>query len=1464
MATLTCRVQYLEDTDPFVCTNFPEPRRPLQYEFNELLPLSEQIAGVHKLLQAPLKLEECTLQVAPNGNYLDLDASLAEQRDELEQFYSDIGIGKKPIFILRTQLSVRVHSILEKLYNSHGPELRRSLFSLKQLFQDDKDLVPEFVNSDGLTCFIKVGAEADHNYQNYILRALSQIMLFVDGMNGVINHNETVQWLYTLCGSLSRLVVKTALKLLIVFVEYTESNSPLLIQAVDTVDYKRGVKSWSHLMDILEEKNGSDSELLVYTMTLINKTLAALPDQDAFYDMTDSLEQQGMERVMQRHVSSRGTEPDLKQQFVIYENALKLEDGETDDATPHGRKERKKISSSKQEDRKNRRSSAQCVPDGQLRSRSSSTSSQCPSLSGTDSPLPSDIVFPSSSGLLSPPLDSNSPVSPIPSTPETPSPCPAPETPSWGPAPKIPSQSSTPGSVVSNGAGANTSDLEQRLGRSFLSQYMAHMGISRRRLKKAGSVTEESSKSVSSTDAPPEENQTELNQNRPEERGLFKLHEADTLCSEDCNENRNRPILMKYADTFLRHLAAAQREKRDKGRFPQATERSSPDPDASTVCGEVAGPASGTGFSGDQQPQSPGGDSGEESLLEQPEQPQTARHNEPGGSVQSQGNVAEQHSTLSNDRKFMLDMLYSKSSNSNTPSNDLGPLKSSGARDALGGIRVEDLGISSLAGRLSSLQLCSSQAGQDAPRQVALEGLEGSAQAARGRLAEEQKQRGLRPQCSIDAETHSRSLEKTMMTPLTRDNQDAWGQLQPSSRALRIKDLDFSDLLEEEDLDVLDMDTFDTAVANRIPPPPGPGFPPLPPPPPPPPPPFGLAPPPGLIPPPPPPPPPLGLAPPPPPPPGVASSPPPSLDMAFAKKRKTVKLFWKELKQPDSPKKCKFGRGTVWASLDKVTVDTDKLEHLFESKAKDLPVAKKGAEVKKPEIHVLDPKRSNAINIGMTVLPAVHVIKSAILNFDEFAISKEGIEKILTMTPTEEEKQKIQEAQLASPDVPLGTAEQFLFTLASISGLAARLQLWSFKLNYESLEKEIAEPLFDLKLGMEQLAKNKTFKRILATLLAIGNFLNSSSAKGFELSYLEKVTEVKDTVHRQSLLHHCCNFVLENYPDTTDVYSEISSITRSAKVDFEQLSDSLVQLERKCKTSWDNLKVMAKHETKLQLKNRMTEFLKDCTERIIILKVVHRRIINRFHSFLLYLGQPSYSVRDIKITQFCKIISEFSLEYRTTRERVLTQKRKRAANRERTKTRGKLITETEKFSGAVPFMTQDSPAPVSTTTEAEPTQEEHENMKNLLIANNDNIKPRRSRAVRKLVTAGSPVSPTSPTDSNDEEELDYGEGLPDSAAESLDTQDVIGEGLGISPTYAGKEDSTSSQDDATDEIMDRLVKSVTHNPTERGSSPKTRKRSRVNRKSLRRTLKSGLSMEVVQALGLNKATEKAPGDMSEL
>lgn len=56
MTSIVCRVQYLDDSDPFICTNFPEPRRPLTVTLEEDVPLSEQVAGIHKLLEAPLKV----------------------------------------------------------------------------------------------------------------------------------------------------------------------------------------------------------------------------------------------------------------------------------------------------------------------------------------------------------------------------------------------------------------------------------------------------------------------------------------------------------------------------------------------------------------------------------------------------------------------------------------------------------------------------------------------------------------------------------------------------------------------------------------------------------------------------------------------------------------------------------------------------------------------------------------------------------------------------------------------------------------------------------------------------------------------------------------------------------------------------------------------------------------------------------------------------------------------------------------------------------------------------------------------------------------------------------------------------------------------------------------------------------------------------------------------------------------
>lgn len=173
--TITCRIQYLSDMDPFSSTaNFLQPTRPPLHTFDVNVPLINQIHSVHRTLCAPHRIDKCTLQVFmykgpdedSSRSYLNLYSTIAQQIADYEEFVSN----RKNSIILRTQLSIRVRAMIEKLSHSTGRELRRALFSLKQIFQDDKDLVHEFVAHDGLSTLVRVGSEADQNYQNYILR----------------------------------------------------------------------------------------------------------------------------------------------------------------------------------------------------------------------------------------------------------------------------------------------------------------------------------------------------------------------------------------------------------------------------------------------------------------------------------------------------------------------------------------------------------------------------------------------------------------------------------------------------------------------------------------------------------------------------------------------------------------------------------------------------------------------------------------------------------------------------------------------------------------------------------------------------------------------------------------------------------------------------------------------------------------------------------------------------------------------------------------------------------------------------------------------------------------------------------------------------------------------------------------------------------------------------------------------
>ncbi|XP_071446761.1 uncharacterized protein Fhos isoform X2 [Hetaerina americana] len=1109
------------------------------------------------------KLDDVALQVYKDGDYgayLDLEAAISEQPEEFEGFQSN----RKNSIVLRTQLSVRVHAVIEKLLNSEGRELRRALFSLKQIFQEDKDLVHEFVQNEGLACLIKVGSEADQNYQNYILRALGQVMLYVDGMNGVMAHNQTVQWLYSLIASKFRLVVKTALKLLLVFAEYVESNCLLLIRAVHAVDSSQGLAPWSNIMRLLKEYDSADTELLIYATTLINRTLNGIPDQDTYYDQVDALEEQGMEAVVQRYMSKQGTDLDLLRQFQIYEAVLHHEDGE-EKAAPL-----KQLDETIRKTLRNRKSLADSDSSERRKSRRHST--------GT-SPMSQAL--------------------------------------------------SRQQQQARSGGQCNGHHLRLRPARPKGADHPEG---------EEGESSSSSSCHSPSPPAPGTPNASPLQNSNHRHHHHHNSHN-NHLQTQFANGTSNKAASENVGVT------PALRRRRERAERQRSFIREQQESGGASLRASLGGQA------------------------------EDGRAAENGTAALSTNGHAEAP--------------WSSSRNHKDPGDGSGAEDQEGERAAVLRLRRENT-VRDLTQKLANQGgLLTSPTEERVQREIG--DMSGIVSKAKEGLARSKSKADLRSPTDSSASSQGRAPTEMKKS----ETELHWEELLSNSkRPLTLCDLDFTDLREEDDADIL-------SPALPVP-----GCPPPPPPPscvsapvPPPAPRVPPAPPPGAF----------GRPPPPPPlgfqrsafstsasplsAPAASSPSSPAFAAAAAKKsKKTVKLFWKEVREDPvvlsklsggspSARGSSSGSGgaMIWDELQPVTIDTQKLEHLFESRAKDL-IGKKQQELNKSkEIIVLDPKRSNAINIGMTKLPPPRSIKTAILKMDSTIVNREGIEKLLTMLPTEEERSRIQEAQSANPDVPLGSAEQFLLTLASISELSARLKLWAFKLDYENSEKEVAEPLMDLKQGMETLRASKTFRSILSTLLSVGIFLNGNEVKGFQVEYLAKVPEVKDTVHKHSLLHHLCHIVMEKFPDSSDLYSEIGAVTRASKVDFDELATSIQRMEQECKASWDHLKVIAKHDGSTMVKVKMSDFLADCAERIIVLGIVHRRVMNRFNKFLLWLGIPMHRVQDTKPNEFCKVISEFALEYRTTRERVLQQLEKKASHRERNKTRGKMITDVGKF-----------------------------------------------------------------------------------------------------------------------------------------------------------------------------------------
>ena len=373
---------------------------------------------------------------------------------------------------------------------------------------------------------------------------------------------------------------------------------------------------------------------------------------------------------------------------------------------------------------------------------------------------------------------------------------------------------------------------------------------------------------------------------------------------------------------------------------------------------------------------------------------------------------------------------------------------------------------------------------------------------------------------------------------------------------------------------------------------------------------------------------------------------------------KLVKLHWRPLPTHSL-------QNTMWQHLPPVTWDRGHLETAFTIQEKTRGQIIESS-IKPKEILVLDPKRSNQINIGIKNLPSILKLKAVIEEMDDKIITREGVEKLQSLMPCDDEISSIKEAQKENFDIPLGTAEQFLLIMHSISGLECRLKLWAFKVDFKAMEKDICEPLKSLKDSIKKVKWSKTFAKLLRLTLEFGNVLNRSNIQAFQLDYLAKLSWVKDTVNKKSLLYHITRELILNDPDVDDLSSDFIDLVMVSRNDYDQLQTNLQGMEEECINSLGYMKLSARYNN--DTKELVSMFLTSAAERIMSMKTVIKLVMTEYSKFLFWLGIQAHLHKDYQPSKTAEILVEFAKEASDMRAVVTMEIVKENKRREKMKT----------------------------------------------------------------------------------------------------------------------------------------------------------------------------------------------------
>ncbi|GKE49625.1 formin-like protein 13 isoform X1, partial [Tanacetum coccineum] len=210
--------------------------------------------------------------------------------------------------------------------------------------------------------------------------------------------------------------------------------------------------------------------------------------------------------------------------------------------------------------------------------------------------------------------------------------------------------------------------------------------------------------------------------------------------------------------------------------------------------------------------------------------------------------------------------------------------------------------------------------------------------------------------------------------------------------------------------------------------------------------------------------------------------------------------------------------------------------------------------------------------------------------------------------------------------------QQFFLELMKVPRAEYKLIAFSYMLRFESLVSELRQCLNICQSAIEQasyhqlIRSSAKLKRVMQTLLCLGNALNQGTARGgavgFRLDTLLKLTDTRARNSRMTLMHYLCKVLADKLPEVLDFSKDLGSLEPASKMQLKLLGEKMqVNTRGWCRVVEE--KRFAKKEGRVSKKFRkgLKEFVCSADNEVRSLVSLYTTLVQNAYALARYFDE---------------------------------------------------------------------------------------------------------------------------------------------------------------------------------------------------------------------------------------------------